>query len=294
MGIENPEHFFALINQESRFQITAESHTGASCYGQLTGIAVEDINRRFLSSAIKRMNKNEAGCENLRENWEKLSAEKRRNSKGERYWGKTETALCRAHSNPYSCMLYSTVYYQHTLNTARKVIDSMDMILVRVQGENNPMIFKDEKHYKKYFSTRDRSRIVSEKRISLIQDRELTAQILAFTAYNGGPGAMESFFTTYIDTVKGRLWHPNSQKKMISMLFSKVPWGIPTGDFLDTFTGHMMEKAKEDKNDAFRVETAKYAKNVLKGYEKIAEGRRPACGNIPKAILKPEGQYKSI
>ena len=288
LGIKESEYFFALINQESKFHITAQSGTGASCYGQLTGIAIEDINRRINNRMP--YEGNQKNCETVSSHFQKLPVTKvkKTNSKGRTYYAyvKTESALCRLHSNPYSCLFYAAAYYQEALKRARRLVDRMDLVLVKMK-DGKKLIFKDEDHYEGYFSTRDVKQIASTTRISLIQDKDLATQIIALASYNGGPGKVRNIFRKLMDDVKGRLWHPSSQKAILSMLFAKIPWGIPKGDFVDVFSDHLTSQ--------YRKETGDYAKHALKAYENISKGLAPACGAIPaEDALKPEKQYYEI
>jgi len=233
---------------------------------------------------------NQKSCEPVSRHFQKLPVTKvkKTNRKGRTYYAyvKTESALCRLHSNPYSCLFYSAVYYQEALKRASRLVDRMDLVLVKMK-DGKKLIFKDVDHYEGYFSTRDMKQIASTTRISLVQDKALAAQIIAMASYNGGPGKVRSIFRNLMDNVKGRLWHPTSQKTILSMLFAKIPWGIPNGDFVDVFSDHLTSK--------YRKETGDYAKHVLKAYENISKGLAPACGVIPaEDALKPEKQYYEI
>ena len=280
LNIEAPEYLFAMINRESKFHITAESGTGASCYGQLTGIAIEDVNR--LIKKRKPYNNDQKSCETVVQHFQPLPVKK----KGGRY-RKTGTALCRLHSNPYSCLAYSAIYYKETLKQAKRLIHRMDLILVTMKGSKKQMIFRDQDHFDNYFATTDQGKIASTARISLVKDKDLVAQTIALAGYNGGPGKVRGLFKSFMNNVKGGLWNPSSQKTVLSMLFSKTPWGIPNGDFVNEFSKHLSVQYKE--------ETAKYAKHVFTEYEDISKGLAPACGVIPaKDALQPEGQFYGI
>ena len=283
LGIENSEYFFALINRESRFQITAESPTGASCYGQLTAIAMEDVNRRL--SGRSRLphpyNSDEKNCGTVMSHFEPLPTEKRETGG----YRKAGPALCRLHSNPYSCLFYSAFYYKQALDRAIRLVDRMDLLIVKVKGKKRSLVFRDQDHFDNYFANRDKGEITSVKRISLIQDKKLAAHAVALAGYNGGPGKVRNIFKSFMNNIKARLWHPSSQRAILSMLFSKIPWGIPKGDLIDTLSNNITSN--------YRKETGDYATAVLKDYERISSGLAPACGTtIPaKEALRPEGQY---
>lgn len=285
LGIKDSEYFFALINRESRFQITAESPTGASCYGQLTAIAMEDINRRLhkRSRLPHPYNSDTKNCGNVINHFEPLPTEEREN----RRYKKTELALCRLYSNPYSCLFYSAFYYKQALDRAIRLVDRMDLIIVKVKESKRSLVFRDQDHFDHYFANRDKGDIISVKRISLIQDKKLAAQVIALAGYNGGPGKVRSIFKNFVNNIKTRLWHPKSQRAILSMLFSKIPWGIPKGDLIGALSDQISSK--------YRKETGDYATAVLKDYERISSGLAPACGTIPaKDALTPERQYTPL
>ena len=280
LGIKDSEYFFALINRESRFQITAESHTGASCYGQLTGIAIADINQRFLEPYKRSDNEN---CAKVLNHFQDLPTQRT----GKYSYRKPPVTRCTAHSNPYSCLFYSAIYYKEALKRAEKLVRDMDMILVKVKGQKGYWIFRNQAQYDAYFKGKDKTAIVDEKRISLLQNKKLSAHVIAMTAYNGGP-SVEGLFKKYINQIKGRIWHPTHQQSILSMLFSKDPWGIPPGDFVDSFSESIREQGRSE-------EVVNYAKNVFNDYENISRGLSPACGALPaEKIRNPERQYKKI
>lgn len=285
LGIKNSEYFFALINRESRFQITAESPTGASCYGQLTAIAMEDINRRLQdrNRLPHPYNSDEKNCGTVNNHFEPLPTETRE-SGGFR---KTGQALCRLHSNPYSCLFYSAFYYKQALDRAIRLVDRMDLLIVKVKESEKSLVFRDQDHFDSYFANRDKGEITSVKRISLIQDKELAAQVIALAGYNGGPGKVRNIFRNFVNNIKARLWHPSSQRAILSMLFSKIPWGIPKGDLISALSDQISSQ--------YREETGDFATAVLADYERISSGLAPACGSIPaKDALTPEKQYTPL
>ncbi len=276
LGMRQPEYFFALINRESRFQITARSATGASCYGQLTGIAIADVNSRFLPYR----GKDAKSCGAINNHFERLP------TKGHK---RSRTATCAAHSNPYSCLMYSAVYYMQALKKARQLIDDLDIVIVTMKGKpKERLIFKSREKFEKYFSRPGRSKddIVKEESISLLQDKETAAQILAFQSYNGGPGNARNKFKSYVNDIKTRIWGGGrTSKNYLGQIFSKKPYGIGPGDFLETFSKYSLA-------NRVRGETASFPRNVLNDYQSVAGHLAPSCGGIPyKKLTSPPGKF---
>ena len=278
LGMEKPEYFFALINRESRFQITARSPTGASCYGQLTGVAIADVNIRFLPYP----GKDKKSCETINKYFDYMP------TTGIRRVDPQTT--CAAHSNPYSCLMYSAVYYTQALEKAKKLIDSLDIVIVTIKGKpKERLIFKTEEEFERHFNKPENSKsnIASLRRISLLQDKETAAQILAFQSYNGGPESTRNLFKSYIRDIKGFIWGGGSKSKdYIKQIFSKKPWGIAPGDFLETFSNYTKK--------GHRQETVSFPENVLNDYHQVTSGLAPSCGNIPyDELTKPPGRFKA-
>ena len=280
LDIKDPSFFFALLNRESRFQITAESSTGASCYGQLTGVAIADINQRFIPITVKNHNK----CKSLLRNWKKL------NTVGNNK--KTNETICTAHSNPYSCLFYSGVYYKSAVEKARKLVKELDIITVKLHSTPNKILsFRTLERYNKYFAGKDLSDIKEKKSVSIFQDRELVAQSIALQGYNGGPKSIRNLLLSYTNDIKGSLWSQNQLGKIYKkQIFSKQPYGIPSSDFIETF-GKYVEKNYINDN---RIQTGTFAKKVLADFHKVTNNIHPSCGNIPaKDLSNPKGQFKA-
>ncbi len=280
LDIKDPSFFFALLNRESRFQITATSGTGASCYGQLTGVAITDINERFIPIKVKNPNK----CKSLNENWNQLT------TRGNR---KTKSAVCTAHSNPYSCLFYSAVYYQSALKKARKLIKELRVITIKLHSNpNRILIFQGEREYQKYFTEKNinRNNIKEKKFISIFQDEEFVAQTIALKGYNGGPQSVRNLFRQYTNTIKGVLWtKDNLGSTYRAEIFNKKPFGIPSSDFITTF-GQYVRRYYSGRN---RYQTASFAKDVLRDFASITKGS-PSCGNIPiRQLSNPKRQFRA-
>ncbi len=278
LNIKDPSFFFALINRESRFQIAAESGTGASCYGQLTGIAITDINKRFLPAKINDPNK----CTAITENWEPLST-----TAGNR---KTDKTICTLHSNPYSCLFYSALYYLHSLEEAKKIVEDLDIVTVRLDSNpKNLLIFKGKKDFESHRANNQEEfkEIKEIKYISIFQDKKLITQTIALQGYNGGPEMIKNQLKNYANTIKGTLWSETEtslSRTYKQAIFNKKPYGIPTSDFIETF-GKYVENHRSQ-------EAGVFAKKVLQDFYDITKNN-PSCGDIPRNINKPKNQFKA-
>ena len=280
LNIENPSFFFALLNRESRFQITATSQTGASCYGQLTGVAIADINQKLIPAQVKDYKK----CQPLNKNFEPLTNSGRR---------KTRAAICTSHNNPYSCLFYSGLYYKEAVRQAEKTVsEAGDALSVKFKNKSQSFIFQNEREYQKYLAKNNlkESQVEKKEPVSLFKDPKTIAQIIALHGYNGGPQSIRNLFTQYSNTIKGRVWssHHPDRKSYQNAVFSN-PYGIPTSDFVHTFSKYI----KKNYRVRHAGQTASFFKNILNDFESVTRNN-PACGDIPVRKLKrPAGRFKA-
>ena len=280
LGLEKPEYFFALINRESRFQITARSRTNASCYGQLTAIAIADVNL-MLQRQGGFQGKDAQSCSSVSAFFETMQTMPARGTG--RGYRKPSQTVCAAHSNPYSCLMYSAMYYRHSLRIAERAIDDADIVIVTMKGRpKERLIFKSRAEFERHFEKPGNSKkdIAEENSLSLLQDKETAAYMLAFQSYNGGYGSARSLFRRYINNIKGRIWGGGGgSQTYVKQIFSKKPYGITPGDFLETFTKWTANPS--DRKRGQRRETRLFPANVLNDYQRVTGGMAPACGNIP-------------
>ena len=282
LGIKNPTYFLALINRESKFQITARSPTGASCYGQLTGIAIQDINLRLYELHQKHAT-NKKSCERIYPHMKKfdISQTKRKNQIS---YTKPPTTLCAVHSNPYSCMFLSGIYYKNSLDEAEKLFNDLKIVIAKTHSKKS-LVFKDNRSYENYIAIpKNKKKIKSIRKISLVQNPEAINQILAYTSYNGGPGTTQNYFESYITNIKHKLWNKdkNIQKETRKKIFGSKPVGIPSNRFLHNFSQHIKSRGASS-------EMSTYSLNVLKDFQNIVQKKKvgDSCGFIPfKNLLK--------
>lgn len=286
LNIKRPDYFFALINRESRFQISAQSYSGASCYGQLTGVAMSDINGRdgkFTAKNVRDIPKSNStteqkrACNKVANNWRSA------NTNGSR---KTRAGRCALHNNPYTCMMYAGIYYQKGVKSAKRAIRELSTYIV-VTKSGDRYIFPDKKAFDSYLKNPKpyltKGDIQREKRGNLVKDPEAVAQLIALKNYNGGPHVIE-LYRSYIDTLKSKIWESRNSK-LISYLF-KDPGKIATGDFLENFSKYVRINYK---NRPHNKQVATFGGNVLKDFASVS--RRTggsSCGELPaQKILRP-------
>ena len=277
LGMKNPEFFFALINRESRFQLTAESKTGASCYGQLTGIAIADINERFIPFKVPSTQK--PSCKSITDNWENLTTNNNR---------KTRSTICKMSSNPYACLTYSAIYYQQAIQKARNLVDDMDYIKVSLESRpEKSMMFKDEKSLRKYLRNNPKEKITKKQRLSIFKDKELVSQALALQGYNGGPESVRNLFKNYVNNIKGFTWSSkNPGKSYKQQIFRSKPHGISFSDFVKTFSDYNKKYSRLSN----RRENASFVKDILKDYKSVTR-YNSSCGNVPVKAIYPENKF---
>ena len=280
LDLKKPDYFFALINRESRFQISARSSTGASCYGQLTAGAIADINST-LPYATKGDKKS---CNNFIKNWKNIKTKRIQNRKGKLVHVKTGSAQCALHSNPYTCFFYSALYYKKAVQAARKLINKLSVIIVFTK-KNKKLVFFDQKSMNSYYSSRPMERRgIRVTKVPLVKNKEEVAQTIALMSYNGGR-KVHVLYKHYMNTVKAKLWDPRYQAPLVGSLFSKSPDGISSGAFLDSFSNYV----GRNYGNSHGKEVAAFGKNVFKDYHDVAKRvDRPACGDLPaQKILQP-------
>lgn len=284
LGIEDPTYFYALINRESSFQITAESSTGASCYGQLTGVAIADINQNRLPVEVSNLEK----CEGLTANWEAL------NTRGN---SKTNQAICKASSNPYTCLAYSAVYYKHLLNQARNLVKSLSIPRLSFKNKNPKQffLFKDENHLRNHMR-KNNLQVKDREDISLFKNQEMVAKMLALQSYNGGPGTIKALFNAYVNQIKSNLWSKNIPARQVfkGRRPPQAPEGMSSSDFINTFRV-FTRRYSDGKN---RVENSDFVTAILKDYKSVVANDKDkalACGNIPyPKLLNPEARFQGL
>ena len=273
LDIKKPDYFFALINRESRFQISARSSTGASCYGQLTAPAIADIN----SSLPYAARGDKKSCNNFVKNWTSIKTRRVRNSDGKIVHIKTKPAKCELYSNPYSCFFYSALYYKKAVQAARDLIDKLSVMVV-INKKNQKLVFIDQKALNSHYEGRGEERKgIKVTKLPLVKNKEEAAQIIALMSYNGGR-KVHNLYKHYMNTVKAKLWDSKYQTQMVQSLFSESPDGISSGAFLDSFSNY----TRKHYGNSHGKEVAAFGKKVFEDYHNVARNvNQPACGDIP-------------
>lgn len=102
---------FPLYMHESQLHLSRRSWTGALCSGQMTSIAVEDVNRSNLSAY-----KNNPNCKKVFTHFKGLKTQV---IKGR--YRMLDSARCDITSNPYSCFMYSLLVYKKNFTRMKKL-----------------------------------------------------------------------------------------------------------------------------------------------------------------------------
>lgn len=281
----NPSYFFALLNRESRFQLTARSKTGASCYGQLTGIAIKDVNIWHLNylNGIKK------SCASIKEHFTPLKTRVGLNSNNRRVILKTSDTICKLHSNPYICMAYAGIYFKYLLDSNKKILDKLDIIQAQ-KRDGSFDYFKTQKSYNNYSKKfkPNESPYIGTKVISLFRNKEEMAKLLAMYTYNGGP-SVSNLFRTYVNKIKGKAWSANEDTRNTysDQIFGQHPIGISSSDFMKTFSQYI-----KNENPRAYTEASQFPKNIFKDYKSVTQSLNPSCGNIDtEKFLKTDNNF---
>lgn len=102
---------FPLYVHESQLHLSRRSWTGALCSGQMTSIAVEDINRRGFAKYKAR-----PSCAKVFTHFKLLKTKIVKD-----HYRMLDSAKCGITSNPYTCFMYSLLFYQSNLNRMQKL-----------------------------------------------------------------------------------------------------------------------------------------------------------------------------
>lgn len=278
LDIQDPSYFYALINRESRFQITAESHTGASCYGQLTGVAIQEINDKLIPFTAATKEK----CDGIVNNWEPLNTTK----SGK----KTSATICKASSNPYSCLTYSALYYRDLLKQATKEVAQLGLVRVSFKNQNKGKynLFINTNSFKKYINKYPHLQIDDRQTHSIFQNKKEIAQMIALQAYNGGPSVI-NLLKTYTNQIKGSIFSKDKEiSKKYKTQILKTPVGISSSDFVKTFKQYTSKNSRAN----HKTENANFVSNVLNDYVSVT-GNLSACGALPaKQLLRPQNRFR--
>ena len=291
--IKRPEYFFALINRESRFQISARSRTGASCYGQLTAVALADINGadgKFTTQDIQKISQNlksskkREACGRIMKNWSSVPTVTTAS-----YFKKTARGKCTLYSNPYSCLLYSALYYKKGVQHLKKVSDELNSYLV-TKKDGQKMLFLNLPDLVDYIKSRklltNDIKTISE--TNFIENEDEVAHLIALKYYNGGP-KVASLYKSYITKIKSEIWGKKasrSKTRLVNyLLVENPPVGISTADFLQSFSKYT--KSNYGSNHAGQV--ASFGKNVLTDFDSVSKNIQPSCGGLPaNALMYPK------
>lgn len=192
----NPDQLFPLFNHESRFVPNAQSGTGASCFGQMIGIAVKEVNRVYGQDEIEKMGRS---CDVYKGLAGSADPDKK----------------CDILASPETCMLYSILFQK----------------LLRQKAEKKVIEYS--------------AKLKNPKKI---------VDYLSWWGHNGGDSAIQTYFVSYMDSVK----EPLSDKA-----------------FLEGFAEYL---GKNYPGDAKRKEQVKsFVADVISDKDKIGEQAGKRC-----------------
>ena len=203
-----PELAFPIFLHESRFILNIQSHTGALCYGQITGNAVADFNS-FLKSHKGYPNydipdlleKNiENRCPHIWKHFKKVSTIVRENKTITR----SDFDQCNINTNPYTCFFYSFAYLKILYEKAKKEVPKVNNTRIVVLQNNLMMFLEDLKDFPSALNT------IETKEIKLFADEQDLINILTATSYNGGLSIMQIHFKSFIAKLRTSILTPDN------------------------------------------------------------------------------------
>ncbi|MBE8222125.1 MAG: hypothetical protein HAW60_05290 [Bdellovibrionales bacterium] len=117
---------FPLYMHESQLHLSRRSWTGALCSGQMTSVAVEDVNRSDFS-----VYKNNPDCKKVFKHFKMLKTKVTERG-GYRM---LNSARCGITSNPYSCFMYSLMVYKKNFTRMQKLRVQFDLKSIFIEPE---------------------------------------------------------------------------------------------------------------------------------------------------------------
>ncbi len=253
---------FAIFHHESRFVINSQSHTGALCYGQITGAAAADFNS-FLDEKPHYKDIKALLPENILaqcpDTWKHFQRVKVLPHAFHRRLHIPAQDKCLLTLNPYTCFFYGFAYIKILLHKSQKAIEEMNNIEVAVY-KDQIFIFWGEKE--KRVTEKKLNHIFQTEKIKIFRNEEALKHLLVIVGYNGGPVLYGVLFKKFIARLKKTLSDPKNQSLRHSLIYT----GLKISFFIDEFTSFIKEHYPSRRYKR-RKEVAEYIKKVHQDME---------------------------
>ena len=223
---EAKEDIFRLFNHESSFLHNIKSSEGAKCYGQLTGIAIKEINTQIYFRDMKEPHPYShiyedviKKCPNLKSKVLNTELTKTREELGGKSYDRLEEILkktpisCKLTQDPYACLFYA--FYNIRLNIlaigdllnspssyplenqgiSQILIEQFhlpiklnEMLVVTANHLERTLVFKDDKEVAPFLKKPRKENLDSfnAQKVPLFANEKEVLEIFSHWAYNGG------------------------------------------------------------------------------------------------------------
>ena len=293
------EDIFKLFNHESSFLHNIKSNTGAKCYGQLTTIAIKEVNKQIYFSNTKKpktysyiFNEVIKKCPGLQKavlNPKIYENTKTSISEFNQIISQSP-ASCKITQNPYSCLFYSFYNIRINMDAIQKILkgptshsktnkipkEFKDKFLLPVPlnsmlGVTNSkdMIFWDDSEvwntFKNYSKKEDLKNI---RKLALFKNEAEVKELFNFWTYNGGISIAKDYMISFIKQLKksiAKSCPKDSQTKICQYRFSILRGeGVSTEDIKKDFQAYIQKNYKLQESKSRRKEVINFANNVEK------------------------------
>ena len=239
---EAKEDIFRLFNHESSFLHNIKSSEGAKCYGQLTGIAIEEINTQIYFRDMKEPHPYShiyedviKECPNLKSKVLNTELTKTREELGGKSFDRLKEILkktpisCKLTQDPYACLFYA--FYNIRLNIlaigdllsksssypleeqgiSQALIEQFhlpiklnEMLVVTADHLEKTLVFLDDEEVVPVLKKPRKEKIesFSAKKVSLFANEEEVQELFSHWAYNGGISIATDHMEDFIKRMK--------------------------------------------------------------------------------------------
>ena len=293
------ETIFKLFNHESSFLHNVKSSTSARCYGQLTTIALEEINKQiYFSDATKPFpysfifNEVIEKCPGLQKAVLNPEIYEPRNKKSMKHFNSlfSKTAInCKITQNPYSCLFYA--FYNIKMNMINieqqwkgatssfgkrnkisedfKSTFSLPILLPEMRGvttiNGKNMVFWDDSEIWPFLKKKSMDQIEDIKRLPLFENEVEVKNLFNLWAYNGGI-SISDYMKNFIQKLKksiAKRCSPQAKSKTCQYRFAvQEGRGIATKDIKKDFQAYILKNYKTKKGRKRKLEVKNFVHKV--------------------------------
>ena len=289
------ELIFKLFNHESSFLHNVKSSKSARCYGQLTKIALEEINKQIYFSNSKNpfpysfiFDEVIEQCPGLQTAVLNPEIYEQRNKKNMKHFESlvAKTAVnCKMTQNPYTCLFYAFYNIKINMVDIEKQLEgatssfgrknnipedfkntfSLPILLSEMIGvtniEGRNMVFWDDSEIWNVLRNKDMDQIESIRVLPLFSNEDEVKNIFNLWAYNGGisiSGYMEDFIRQLKRSI-ARPCSPQETSKICQYRFAvQEGQGIATKDIKKDFQAYILRNYELKEGRKRRLEVKNF------------------------------------